>query len=280
MNNHPKCMLSRCTNINVKPRSPIPNNFLRETLGSSNTQISPGGSESSEEVPELHAWNEQSLYDARGTFGHFYKLWQSPWVCRVKKHFIKNRSFWGAKIPGEWSWNWRKHNFMFIHGSDCNWLVESGYWTNIRTRTPHFNPTPSGKDIVYWCFNRSGKFTIRSAAQIGREESQKVEWHKLVWARGAAPRHSFILWLAVYRKLLTQDRLKQMGVSMASRCPLCRCDEEAPDHLFFRCSFSQKIRFLLRDKGSILRADRSWEDLIKWLSKESNSNSLTCIYGT
>ena len=126
-------------------------------------------------------------------------------------------------------------------------------------------------------FQQVGEVHDKECSSNRKGGETKVEWHKLVWARGAAPRHSFLLWLAVNRKLLTQDRLKQMGDSMVSRCPLCRCDEEALDHLFFRCSFSQKIGFLLRDKGSILRADRSWEDLIRWLVKESSNNSRNCM---
>lgn len=112
--------------------------------------------------------------------------------------------------------------------------------------------------------NRSVKFTTRSAAEMGGRRDRKWGWHKLVWGKGATPRHAFILWFAVHQKLLTQDWLQRKGVSVASRYLLCRCAEEILDHLFFTCSFSLKIWFFLGDKCGAPRADRSWENLINW----------------
>ncbi|KAJ6956790.1 hypothetical protein NC653_038867 [Populus alba x Populus x berolinensis] len=39
-----------------------------------------------------------------------------------------------------------------------------------------------------------------------------VDWHDIVWFKNAVPRHAFLLWVAIQRKLSSQDRLHRFGI--------------------------------------------------------------------
>ncbi|KAK4730249.1 hypothetical protein R3W88_023237 [Solanum pinnatisectum] len=52
------------------------------------------------------------------------------------------------------------------------------------------------------------------------------------------PKHSFICWLAMHRRLLML--IVWMGVCQETKCLLCGCKPENIDHLFFKCEYSKK----------------------------------------
>lgn len=71
----------------------------------------------------------------------------------------------------------------------------------------------------------------------------------MVWCRSLEPKHSFILWLVLLRKLLTLDRLESWGADVVdNRCVLCRVEEETIAHMFFGCVYS----------GQVLRSVLGW----------------------
>ncbi|XP_019233568.1 PREDICTED: uncharacterized protein LOC109214136 [Nicotiana attenuata] len=53
------------------------------------------------------------------------------------------------------------------------------------------------------------------------------------------PKHSFICWLVMQRKLLTKDRTMRMKITEDSDCMLCGRNTETIDHLYFECTFSK-----------------------------------------
>ncbi|KAK4733533.1 hypothetical protein R3W88_007794 [Solanum pinnatisectum] len=54
------------------------------------------------------------------------------------------------------------------------------------------------------------------------------------------PKHSFIRWIVMYRRILTRDRLAKMGICQEKECLLCRSEPESINHLFFACEFSKE----------------------------------------
>lgn len=44
--------------------------------------------------------------------------------------------------------------------------------------------------------------------EVFRNSYPTVSWKDLVWFSNAIPKHSFILWLAIRNRLLTQDRVQ------------------------------------------------------------------------
>jgi hypothetical protein len=81
-----------------------------------------------------------------------------------------------------------------------------------------------------------------------RTKGTPVSWVNVVWEPWCLPRHSFILWLALLKRLRTKDRLHFVDIDVS--CVFCQDHEESHDHLFFACSWTSilwmKVKSWLR----------------------------------
>ncbi|GJU84848.1 RNA-directed DNA polymerase, eukaryota, reverse transcriptase zinc-binding domain protein [Tanacetum coccineum] len=68
-----------------------------------------------------------------------------------------------------------------------------------------------------------------------------VPWYKVVWFSQYIPRNAFILWLAINKKLNTQDRVIVWNKVDTIKCFLCNSIMDNHDHLFFGFEYSLKI---------------------------------------
>ncbi|KAL0923617.1 hypothetical protein M5K25_007680 [Dendrobium thyrsiflorum] len=74
------------------------------------------------------------------------------------------------------------------------------------------------------------------------EREASVDWHHFVWHKNKALRFSVFSWLALMGGLKTVDALARRNIYMTDPiCPLCRCDLESLNHLFFECYYSFTI---------------------------------------
>lgn len=65
-----------------------------------------------------------------------------------------------------------------------------------------------------------------------RPQYPQVEWKHLVQVKGMIPRHQFILWMTLQRKLSTVDRVLKWGIQVDANCVLCNTGHiENFDHL-------------------------------------------------
>ncbi|XP_019224002.1 PREDICTED: uncharacterized protein LOC109205712 [Nicotiana attenuata] len=67
----------------------------------------------------------------------------------------------------------------------------------------------------------------------------KYHWGSWVWNKQNIPKHSFICWLIMQRKLLTKDRPAHKGMGSDGLCVLCGNASELIEHLFYECQFSK-----------------------------------------
>ncbi|PWA99639.1 RNA-directed DNA polymerase, eukaryota, Reverse transcriptase zinc-binding domain protein [Artemisia annua] len=97
-----------------------------------------------------------------------------------------------------------------------------------------------GRDELVWKSKKGkvGKFSVKQAYVDLQIEDEDVTWSKLVWFSQNIPKHAFILWLAIQKRLMTQDRLKNWGSYDMMICPLCCEDMDSHQHLFFTSKFS------------------------------------------
>ncbi|GKD73351.1 reverse transcriptase domain-containing protein [Tanacetum coccineum] len=51
------------------------------------------------------------------------------------------------------------------------------------------------------------KFTIKAVWLDMCSSDPKVGWHSVIWFNKCIPRHAFVLWMAVQKRLSTQDRV-------------------------------------------------------------------------
>ncbi|XP_059288237.1 uncharacterized protein LOC132041551 [Lycium ferocissimum] len=114
------------------------------------------------------------------------------------------------------------------------------------------------------------KFSISKAYRTMQPTWPKVPWKQLELLKGLVPKHQFILWLAIQRRLATVDRLQKWGIQVAKECVLYETDAvETLDHLFFKCSHSQFIWKTLLSWMGINRPIGFWEDEAAWMAQRT-----------
>ncbi|XP_074288221.1 uncharacterized protein LOC141613387 [Silene latifolia] len=75
------------------------------------------------------------------------------------------------------------------------------------------------------------------------------------------PKWSFIFWAVQLKRLLTRDRMIQMGFGHDPSCLLCTTANESHDHLFYQCPFSAHCVSCLQSK---LGVKFPVENLARW----------------
>lgn len=99
----------------------------------------------------------------------------------------------------------------------------------------------SGSDYVVWNLHPDGQYSNALAKKSIRDHKDVVDWWRIVWFKGCAPKQSFIMRMACRRKLLTRDKQKKWGCVNEDSCVLCNNGVESIDHLFFQCKYTNKI---------------------------------------
>ena len=90
-------------------------------------------------------------------------------------------------------------------------------------------PDSNRKDQIIWSPSSSKTYT--TAWNHLRESRSKVIWYNLIWFSGHLPKAAFFLWLAVKKKLGTQDRIHNQVPGILYL--LYGSQLETHDHLFF-----------------------------------------------
>ncbi|GJX34584.1 RNA-directed DNA polymerase, eukaryota, reverse transcriptase zinc-binding domain protein [Tanacetum coccineum] len=107
-------------------------------------------------------------------------------------------------------------------------MVENNEWVwPISWKTTFCNITrikvptlvEGSKDYAFWKDTKGNEVqaSIRIIWENFKEEKEDVKWHKAVWFSQGNPRHAFILWLVMHRRLLLMDKtygLKQEFCSL------------------------------------------------------------------
>lgn len=109
-----------------------------------------------------------------------------------------------------------------------------------------FDPGLGDKDKVLWrhsqqeyCNSFSASYTWEQIRQV----KPIVSWERVIWFAQGVPRFSFIVWLAIWNRLSTGDRMRSWGQTQC--CMLCGEPDETRNHLYFACpySFTRKSSF-------------------------------------
>lgn len=135
------------------------------------------------------------------------------------------------------------------------------------------------KDEISWKSGNGKKCNFKASIVWNdfKVNHPRVEWFKLVWYSNAIPKHSFILWLAVRGKLLTQDRMQAWQMGGESKCPFCNQQQDSLNHLFFQCFFCKEVADYFTNLGVEVVRHQSWSDLVVFASSNWSSNSLVNV---
>ncbi|XP_058749285.1 uncharacterized protein LOC131622277 [Vicia villosa] len=94
-----------------------------------------------------------------------------------------------------------------------------------------------------------------------------VPWKHLFNQNRARPRAKFILWLALWGRLGTKDRLEKIGIIHDKYCCFC-LQYESLNHLFFDCAFTGFIWHRMLAWNGYTRHDADWDKEKRWLIEE------------
>lgn len=102
------------------------------------------------------------------------------------------------------------------------------------------------QDVVYWKFEHTCIYTVRSAYKMLQE--RKGKWSsqanhgiwKMLWKIRAPPKVLNLVWHALAGCLPTLVELHYKHVSIKVRCPVCGNDNETISHAFIQCQFARQ----------------------------------------
>ncbi|CAH1434531.1 unnamed protein product [Lactuca virosa] len=126
---------------------------------------------------------------------------------------------------------------------------------------------PLMADKVLWR-KRDGNLVDFDIQQVWNDINEcglKVSWVHLVWFKQRIPRHSFILWLAIQERLMTQDRMRFWDKNKNLNCTLCNIQPDSHSHLFFECPYSAFVWKAVKDRVEIRSDSHSWIELVEEL---------------
>ncbi|KAL0339897.1 UNVERIFIED_CONTAM: hypothetical protein Sradi_4506500 [Sesamum radiatum] len=190
--------------------------------------------------------------------GNLFKLWHDIWHEQGPLCFSYPR---GPMITGlplgsllssvlqNGQWHWPTQN-------DTEILRIMAHLPQVHQNTP---------DAITWR-NSSGEFSVQSAIQLFQSRTNRVAWHGLLHSMYKIPRHVFILWLAIWEKLSTMDKI---WISRGDNgCVLCDGQHvETHDHLFFNCHFSRRCLQIVQRQVRLHWPHSDWQRGILWASK-------------
>nr|KAJ0221413.1 hypothetical protein LSAT_V11C200101220 [Lactuca sativa] len=132
-------------------------------------------------------------------------------------------------------------------------------------------------DKVMWR-NNAGKeieFSIKKVCDDLYDLGNKVSWVHLVWFKHSIPSHSFILWLAIQERLLTQDRMRFWDKKKNLNCVFCNTQQDSHSHLFFECPYSSSIWDVVKDRVEIRNNSSGWKELVEDLMILFKGNNIS-----
>lgn len=83
---------------------------------------------------------------------------------------------------------------------------------------------------------------------------------------------TFILYLAIHKKLYTTDRPEEWGICNDVLCPLCSKKKETHQHLFFKCTEVGKIWQKMLQWMFITRGSQKRNEEVTWATKYKNGH--------
>ncbi|GJW39228.1 RNA-directed DNA polymerase, eukaryota, reverse transcriptase zinc-binding domain protein [Tanacetum coccineum] len=162
----------------------------------------------------------------------------SLWVKWVNTVKLKNKSIWEVDIDESDSpicdiipFKKRYEARMDEKASVADMIV-NGVWNWPKEWESQFRsindiqiPTlrEGEHDCLIWKDHNGNKmnFFVGSVWEKIKERKPEISWHKVVWYPQCNPRHAFIVWLAMHKRLATQDMIMAWNKSTDLKCPLC-----------------------------------------------------------
>ncbi|XP_021996045.1 uncharacterized protein LOC110893236 [Helianthus annuus] len=170
-------------------------------------------------------------------------------------------------VQGEWRW-------------PTLWVERFPVLANLR----HIVLNANSRDKLVWKtrVGRQVEFSTTSVWDDVRTTQNEVQWAKVVWFSQAIPRHSFIMWLIVNKKLKTQDIMRTWNSSGNANfnlmcCSLCTSGPDSHEHLFFECGYASDVWNGVKQKADVGTTPNQWHAIFDYLLGIANSKKITHV---
>ncbi|GJU81796.1 RNA-directed DNA polymerase, eukaryota, reverse transcriptase zinc-binding domain protein, partial [Tanacetum coccineum] len=194
-------------------------------------------------------------------------VWHDKW-CFVGplSEFIETRDVYDAILNNNWTVS------EIIREGRWMWLEE---WNNDferlrQVQVPVLNDEKEDNALWVSSLGQEQHFKIRNVWKDMNYNNTKVNWFSRF--AQSIPRHTFVTWLAIQKRLMTQDKLMIWRPNDDLKCALCNKRPNSHNHLFFTCEFSNGIWNELLTMLNV-RLSRCWDQIISEIKAlPSNKN--------
>lgn len=119
-------------------------------------------------------------------------------------------------------------------------------------------------DIPWWMADTSGDFSVKSAFDVLRKRKEQEAWLDNIWLKGIPFKIIFSHWRIWKGRIATEDILRKMRISLASRCYCCEnFSQETMSHLFLTSLLAQKLWRLFATCAGISMKGNHLQQVIK-----------------
>ncbi|CAI9782831.1 unnamed protein product [Fraxinus pennsylvanica] len=118
-----------------------------------------------------------------------------------------------------------------------------------------------GNDVLIWKPSSQGTFSSKSAWEMIRVRYPQTPWGRWVWHSALPKRMSVIMWKAFSGALSVDNKVRQMGVALASSCDCCLTGmEETASHVLSTGEVENEVwRKVSVALGIRWRTKQNWE---------------------
>ncbi|GKC87426.1 RNA-directed DNA polymerase, eukaryota, reverse transcriptase zinc-binding domain protein [Tanacetum coccineum] len=134
------------------------------------------------------------------------------------------------------------------------------------------------RDKVVWTTNAgiAKQITVRNVWKDMCSVNPKVAWNSLVWPSQSIPRQSFVLWVTVQSRMMTQDKVLVWKPNEIMKCAMCQLCPDSHEHLFFKCTYTHKVWTSMQRLLNRKYSD-NWRNVIEEMSKLPANNNVWSI---
>ncbi|XP_021852492.1 uncharacterized protein [Spinacia oleracea] len=119
---------------------------------------------------------------------------------------------------------------------------------------------------------KNGMFSINLVNKKLCGVHSKVPWRRVVCNNSATPKSLFILWLVIWKRVPTLNRLIKWNIVTSDNCLLCSSSSESVEHLFFECGFTFQIWQKVLNILQFTRSPTGFQAELDWIVKCSKKN--------
>ncbi|XP_042952307.1 uncharacterized protein LOC122289402 [Carya illinoinensis] len=139
-----------------------------------------------------------------------------------------------------------------------------------------------GVDVLIWTASKDGKFSTKSAWNCVRTTAPKVRWADWVWHPCIPKNISVNMWKFFNNALSVDDRIKSIGIPLASKCDCCvHGAYENRDHVLANGDIAKEVwRITYAQMGLGRTTGTSWNQIVEeWFFTASKTSQLGHLLG-